>query len=386
MLITFRRHKIGCKNRSRRERNCKCPIYVEGTLNHAPIRKALETRDWNSAQAIIHRWERQGYAGAENEPENRVKVGDAITRYLEDCKARHLADLTLKKYRGFLIGNPDQRMTRKDIEPTPTLLAWCGSQSLSHLDQLGIDQLRSYRAAWKDSLMTAIKRLQGLKAFWQFCSDTGWTSMTTIKALKPPKERLSQKHPFEPEEMQAILEAADQRPRAKQLRALILLLRYSGLRIKDAVTCACSRLDGDRLFLYTQKSGTPVWIVLPPVAVDALRECPRPIESHWFSYGVAKGDTDAGHWSRRLQAVFRLAGIKNGHAHRFRHTLAVTQLKQGTPIVEVAAMLGNTARIVEKHYASWISARQEALEARMRESYRNDPLASAPSRKVIKIG
>ena len=52
-----------------------------------------------------------------------------------------------------------------------------------------------------------------------------------------------------------------------------------------------------------------------------LLPVPRATETHWFSYG-AQGDTDAGHWSRRLQKVFLEAGIKNGYSHRFRHTFA----------------------------------------------------------------
>lgn len=34
------------------------------------------------------------------------------------------------------------------------------------------------------------------------------------------------------------------------MKALTLLLRYSGLRIRDAVTCERKRLVGSKLFLY----------------------------------------------------------------------------------------------------------------------------------------
>lgn len=40
-----------------------------------------------------------------------------------------------------------------------------------------------------------------------------------------------------------------------RLRALILLLRYSGLRIRDAVTLSRNRIQGDKLFLYTRQNG-----------------------------------------------------------------------------------------------------------------------------------
>jgi integrase len=39
-----------------------------------------------------------------------------------------------------------------------------------------------------------------------------------------------------------------------RLKALVLLMRYSGLRIGDAVTLEVDRITEDRLFLYTQKA------------------------------------------------------------------------------------------------------------------------------------
>ncbi len=45
--------------------------------------------------------------------------------------------------------------------------------------------------------------------------------------------------------------------------AMILLLRYSGLRIQDAACLERTRLKDDKLFLYQQKTGTPVYCPLP---------------------------------------------------------------------------------------------------------------------------
>jgi len=49
---------------------------------------------------------------------------------------------------------------------------------------------------------------------------------------------------------------------ACRLRVLVLLLRYSGMRIGDEVELATDRLTGSKLSLYTQKTGVPVYIVL----------------------------------------------------------------------------------------------------------------------------
>jgi hypothetical protein len=42
-----------------------------------------------------------------------------------------------------------------------------------------------------------------------------------------------------------------------RLRTLTLLMRWSGLRIRDAITLERTRLIGDNLMLYQAKTGTP---------------------------------------------------------------------------------------------------------------------------------
>jgi integrase len=64
----------------------------------------------------------------------------------------------------------------------------------------------------------------------------------------------------------------------RRIRALVLLLRHSGLRIGDAVALNRSRVKGDKLFLYNAKTGTPVYVPLPDFVLTALeavsvREC-----------------------------------------------------------------------------------------------------------------
>ena len=68
-----------------------------------------------------------------------------------------------------------------------------------------------------------------------------------------------------------------QRPaeNARRLRALVLLLRHSGLRIGDGVTLGRGRIDKEKLFLYTAKTGTPVNVPLPDFVLTALEAAPK---------------------------------------------------------------------------------------------------------------
>jgi hypothetical protein len=81
-------------------------------------------------------------------------------------------------------------------------------------------------------------------------------------------------------------------------------------------------------------------------------------------------------WRARLQRLFELAKIPDGHAHRFRDTFAVELLLAGVPIERLSVLLGHqSVRITERHYSPWAKSRQEQLEADLRKAWENDPLA-----------
>ncbi len=63
---------------------------------------------------------------------------------------------------------------------------------------------------------------------------------------------------------------------------VILLLRYSGMRIGDAVSCSTERMNGNKLLLYTQKTRVPVYCPLPDFVVKALEEI-TPLSERYFS-------------------------------------------------------------------------------------------------------
>jgi len=60
-----------------------------------------------------------------------------------------------------------------------------------------------------------------------------------------------------------------------------------------------------------------------------------------------------------------VAGIQNGHPHRFRDTFAVETLLAGTPLEQVAALLGHSSiKVTERHYAPWVKYRLQQLETK----------------------
>jgi len=166
-----------------------------------------------------------------------------------------------------------------------------------------------------------------------------------------------------------------------RMRTLILVLRYSGMRIGDTVSCAVERLNGKKLLLYTQKTGVPVYCPLPDFVVSALEATPPTSERYFFWTGGSKLQTATGDWQAKLKKLFESAGIVGGHAHRFRDTFAVELLLAGVPIERVSILLGHTSiRVTKKHYAPWVRARQEQAEADVRRAWAQDPVALLESK------
>jgi integrase len=162
---------------------------------------------------------------------------------------------------------------------------------------------------------------------------------------------------------------------ARRMRAFVLLLRYSGMSIGDAVNLSSDRITGNHLFLYTQKTGVPVNTVLPDFVMDAIEATPKVNEKYFFWSGVGKLDSAVRSWQTRLRKLFELAKIPGGHGHRFRDTFAVELLLAGIPIEHVSILLGHQSiRITEKHYSPWVRSRQEQLEADLASAWKRDPL------------
>jgi integrase/recombinase XerD len=376
MLTIYRRHRRSCKHRAkgRRHRHCQCPIWVDGYLSGKETRESLKVRDWQRAQELIREWEIEDRRS--QSVETRVTIADAMKKYIADAEARKLNEATLYKYR---------LLFRE-------LIAFSKSYHLEFMDQLDLDTLATFRASWTQGPRTSLKKLERVRAFMRFAEKREWIKSNPAVDLKAPKVPNLPTLPFTQEEMIQILaalgaygESAGLR-NAQRLRAFVLLLRYSGLRIGDAVQLGVNRLQGNKLLLHTEKTGVHVYCVLPDLVIQAIDAAPRSSDLYFFWTGKSTVRSAKGKWQRRLQRLFQIAGVEGGHAHRFRDTFAVELLLAGVTLDRVSVLLGhNSIRITERHYAPWTRSRQEQIERELNEAWKVDPiLLTEDSRSPLK--
>lgn len=212
------------------------------------------------------------------------------------------------------------------------------------------------------------------RGFLRYCYEAQW--LPRIPAL--PKITVNEVPtlPLDAEEYARLLEAADtfkSPPPPAQVRALVQLMRSSGLAIRDALTLRADRVVrvGNRCGVVTvrQKTGTDVSVVLPPaVAREILAVAGK-------DYLFWDGESDiVKSWTKYVMApLFRAAKIERGGnmmSHRLRDTFAVDLLEKGVPMQDVSKLLGRgSIKTTERHYAKWVKGRQDRLDSLVEGSW-----------------
>jgi integrase len=354
VLTLFRRHLASCKHRlkGRRHRTCACPIAVEGTLHGEKIRKSLDLRNWEAAVRLIREWEISSPGGT-------LTVKDAADRFIKDREALKLSEAMLRKYKNVA------SELKREFGDLP-------------VRRVTVDDLRRLRESWKLASVTTQKRLEMLRKFFRFSLESGWIDKNPALAVESPVVEYDPTLPFTDEEMEKILWAAESIREAhpkmlpgieRKLTALVLLMRYSGIRISDAVMFRRDQLKNGKLFLRQAKTKHPVWVPVPPKVVKALGACDEGQAPYFYS-GVGKVKSSITEWQDRLKKVYTMAGIPDGHSHRLRDTFAVALLNEGVPLETVSILLGHRSiRTTEKHYAPWVKSRQDQLEKAVKATW-----------------
>jgi integrase len=373
VLSVYTRHYPPCQQQDPHFRGCKCPKWLQGTLwpYRERVRKSANTRNWKIAERRARALERAGDEAAG--VINSVTVEKVVTSFLAEQEAKRLAPPTIKKDQNFL---------------GVRFLAWCEDHHFKYLKQIGAIELREFRQTWNNHVWTVRRKHERLRRLFAFCVGNGWVERSPMDLLaKPPAPKTTPTNYFTRKEFETIVQATcrysyggghDCHYRGTRVRALVLLMGWSGLAIKDAVSLERTRLDQEGcLFLRRAKTNVPVFVPLPPKVVALLQSLPSENSNYffWSGRGDVRHATKA--YQRSFWKLFRLANLtqpdgspKRCHSHMLRDTFAVELLLAAVPIEQVSILLGHSSvKMTEKHYLPWVKARQEQLTASVHQAW-----------------
>jgi site-specific recombinase XerD len=363
-VTIYRRHSSGCGHKADRySKKCRCRLWLQCSTDAGEtIRVSAKTRSWERAKEVAKSLEF-------GEPTKRYTVAEAVEKYLTSI-SHNLETTSMQK--------PRRMMSM--------LINLCNTNKVTCLSQIPTIMLEEWRQTWPfksdNSSSMAVSDTQVRKFF-------DWTRRMEMIA-KDPYCNLDKYEKNDPvtlpltvEEMKRLLVAADEvrvwgvnaklkdvGVVAYKVKTLILLQRWSGLSIIDAVTLPRTKLYADNsVDLHRTKTGEPVLTKIPDYVADMLRLMPNAYPGYIFWDGVKLKTSLVNEYSGYLRVVFDRAGISRDRSnggmtlsHRFRDTFAVEFLIAGGQMQDLSMLLGHRSiQTTQRHYAAWVPARRERL-------------------------
>jgi len=317
MLAVYSRHYPPCQSGDINYKRCRCPKWINGLLgSEGPfIRRSAKTRSWEKAeelkQALEEEYEakQRGLADESRPKPTFVTVKEAVTRFLNSKRNENLAGSTLDKLTTIF---------------EKQFLRWTVATGFTHITEITTADLEAFRDTWSDGPLARKKKQERLIGFFHYCFRLGWIKsnpavlLGRIRADGPPTDY------FPAPEFEKIMDATyvyqpkgwkECRNQATRLRTLTLLMRWSGLAIRDAVTLERTALNQNgELFLYRAKTGSPVYVPLPPNVAEELRNIPpgpSPNPRFFFWSGNGSPKSVVGNWQRSFRRLFKIADLRN---------------------------------------------------------------------------
>jgi integrase/recombinase XerD len=355
VLTLFVRHTETCKYRGDEfAKRCTCRKHFRWRASDGvQHRRAAGTRSWTEAEVIKRDLEDQlsgRVAPLANATVTQISGG--IRVFLQDKKVQGVTDGVLAKH------------TRE----LDRLVGYCALRRVYAIQGLTRELLTGYAATWADSYPSTQTRQAvrtRLRSFLRYCYEAQWLeripALPKIAVDEPPTMPLTE------DEMARLLAAA----RTDRERALVLLMRWTGLAVSDALKLPRAALQfvkdiGKwRVQTSRQKTGTHVEVVVPDVVADSLLALDHIGPNYFFWDG--KSDIVKTWTKYKIAPMFKTADITkagNMTSHRLRDTFACYYLEKGVPLQDVSKMLGHESiKTTEKSYAKWVKGRQARLDS-----------------------
>jgi integrase/recombinase XerD len=375
----YSRHRSECKWAGDDTRiGCDCPKQLIWFRDGKLHRVAADTCDGEVAEKKARELMNGFEAAAKGEP-TPIPAGalttlldDAVKTFLDTKAAsgvteKHTAKLKfeLEHFSQFVLG-----------------------KGLVNLGDIKTEHVVAYRNSLTGAQNTRAKKVFRLIGFFRFCVEMGWIqrNIAQARAVKLKYDNTQTPKALTDCQFETLLAAVPKvngrttDDQCRKLRGLLLLMRWSGLAVRDAVCIERARFDRKvthtSLFLHRAKTSQPVYATLRNEIVDEVFALANPDGRYLFVESVPQDerglDLLVKGWGDLFRKLGLLADLRDDHgqplhftSHSMRHTFVFWALNAGLPTEDIAALIGDGVEIVARHYSAWIAGRQERLSERM---------------------
>ena len=283
---------------------------------------------------------------------NSITFSQTVEGYLLAAHARHLSPNTLNDYTN------TYRKFLNFLESDPPF------------EEITTHQVERFLANQTVSKKTILNYHTDLSALWTWAIEAGLVQENILHKVERPKPEKKSIVPYSEEDVKIMLGAISRsksytRPgkraschsiiHAERNRAIILLLLDSGLRATELCELQINHVDlpnrrmtvmgkgsKERTVPFSARTGQALWRYLTQRKDDSAGERlfvtrdGRPMNRDQLL--------------KALRSIGRRAGIPKVTVHRFRHTFAVSYLRNGGDAYSLQMMLGHSTMEMVKNY------------------------------------
>jgi integrase/recombinase XerD len=393
-VTVFTRHSDDCNKRDNPQwKQCSCRkslyLYENGKVRYV----SAKTRSWEQAEKL-----------AREEMDARDPVKKAL-KAIEDKEAEKARQAQAKEITidaaldEWLAGIKRKSRSRTvQLQSLASKLRdWSREHKLSLLSEIKPPMLYAWHGQWSETAKKKRDRLapqtqnlyvSHLHRFFKWTVEAEYLQRDPSRLVKRQKHEHIQTMPLTPEQFEEVMAATykldedryeDTPEYGRDLRAIFLLQRWTGMRLIDALMLRRSKIRSGELSITTKKTGDALERKLPKQVLDALAEIKRQehVRPECYFWSL---DCDVDNltivWGQRIKKLNDYLKLTDEEgkpmdfrSHMLRDTFAVELLLAGVPLEKVSRLLTHrSVKMTEQYYSPWIKRREQQLHDELQDA------------------
>ena len=285
-----------------------------------------------------------------------LKLSQVVQGYFINTHARQLSSHTIADYENIL--SKFSAFLKKDY-------------LMSEITSTHVGMFLGSHAGLKKK--TILNYHTGLSALWNWALSEGYVDENIVRRIKPPKPEERVIEPYTLEEVKLMLASVERTKRytrpgqgwqdratlaPERAKAMILFLLDTGVRAEELCNIRVGQVDKrlmrvkifgkgakDRYVSFSPRTAQALWKYL--ATRDNVKD-----DQYLFSSrrSSASGQLTRGRVLKLLVEIGSRAGVKGVNVHRFRHTFAISYLRNRGDVYTLQRLLGHSTLDMVKRY------------------------------------